>query len=194
MSRADGVRAQAPIDLRLEGKERDDAAGPARDRPGAARAPGPDLRADVVDQGDPVAFQTARQQTVEVGKVDEHRAVGTALPCGGLETLEGPPQRRKLFEDLGDSHDGELLRADHAVEAGGGQTVSAHAEGEEIRLFLAERLEQTRAMPVARGLAGRDQEIQRVHSLLVASLYAPASSGALGSNSLSRRSRSDRRG
>src|SRR5712692_6277065 len=105
MSRADGVRAQALIDLRLEGKERDDAAGPTCDGLGAARAPGPDLRADVIDQRDPFALETARQQTVEVGKVDEHRAVGTALPCGAVETPEGPPQRRKLFEDLGDSHD-----------------------------------------------------------------------------------------
>src|SRR5712691_1188921 len=127
MARADGVRAQTPVDLRLEGKKRDDAAGPAGDRAGATRAPGPDLRADVVDQGNPFPLKTARQETVEVGKVDEHRAIGTALPCGGLETPESPPQRGELFEDFGDPDDGEVLRGDHAVEAGGRQTPPAHA-------------------------------------------------------------------
>ncbi len=165
MSRAHGIRAQTLVDLRLEWEKRDDAAGPARDRPGAPRAPGPDLRADVVDQRDPVSLETARQEAMKVGKIDEHRAVGTALAGGGLETPEGSPQRRKLFEDFGDSHNRKLLREDHPIESGRSQTPSAHSKCGETRSLPAQGGQQARAMPVARGLAARDQEIQRVNSL-----------------------------
>src|ERR1700724_3362821 len=156
MSRADGIRAQALVDLGLEREKRDDAAGPPRDRTGTARAPGPDLRADVVDQGNSISPEPARQEAVEVGKIDEHRAVGTALARGGFETPEGPRQRRKLFEDLGDSHDRELLREDHPIESGRGQTLPAHSKRGETRSLRAQGGEQPRAMPIARGLAAGD--------------------------------------
>src|SRR5260370_489165 len=94
----------------------------------------------------------------------------TNQPRRVFDTRGAAPQRRKLFEDLGDAHDGERLRADHAVEPGGGQTQPAHAKRRETRFLPAEGGQQTRAMPVARGLAGRDQQIQEVDSLQSTSL------------------------
>src|SRR5215208_2806214 len=77
----DAARGVPPA---LEGQDGEQEVYVAPHLPDAVRAPGPELRADVVDDADAAAPERAREREVEVGPVHEHDGVGTALDRGLL--------------------------------------------------------------------------------------------------------------
>src|ERR1044072_4988487 len=72
------------VPLALEGQDGEQEVYGAPHLPDAVRAPGPELRADVVDDSEVAAPERAREREVEVGPVHEHDGVGAALACGLL--------------------------------------------------------------------------------------------------------------
>ena len=96
---------------------------------------------------------------MEVGKVDEDRGVGPPLARLGVQALERRAQGRKLFDDFGDAHDREAFRGDHTLQTRLGQSLPSHPEGVQVRPLPPQRREEMRAVQVARGLAGGDEEL-----------------------------------
>src|SRR5687767_7746408 len=73
------------VPLALEGEDGEQEVYVAPHLTDAVRAPGPELRADVVDDAQPPPAQSAREREVEVGPVDEHDGVGAPFERGALE-------------------------------------------------------------------------------------------------------------
>jgi len=65
----------------LEGEEDEDRAAAFRDRLRATATPGPDLRRDVEDDGDSRFREPPGEREVEIGRVDEDRAVCASAPA-----------------------------------------------------------------------------------------------------------------
>ena len=149
----------APIDLGLEGKERDDPAGAAGDRAGPPATPGPYLRADVVDDRDAVALQPPRQESVEIGKVDDHRRLRPAREGRLVQSAQGAAQRGKLLEHLRDADDRQRLGPHHRIEPRLGQPRPSHAERGDTGTAKLERPEQACAVEVAGSLARGEEEV-----------------------------------
>src|SRR5260370_30737900 len=79
----------------------------AADYADAPRAPGPELRADVIDVFNATALEFAGEAQVEAGKIGEDGEGGFA-PLGlGDEMAHGAHERRKMAEDFGDADDGD---------------------------------------------------------------------------------------
>ena len=90
---------RALVDRLLELEDDQDSIRDLPHRPHAPRTPGPQLRADVVDDRDTEASDRARQPEVEVRKVDRHEHVRT--PFGGVAD-EPPIHRVGLRKDARD--------------------------------------------------------------------------------------------
>ena len=68
------VDAGFPIDLFLERKDDQHLVDELTNLLDPSFTPGPDLWADVVDDGDAGILQTLRKPQIEIGKVDENRS------------------------------------------------------------------------------------------------------------------------
>ena len=98
----------------------------------AVALPGPELRADEVEDGDAEFFQLAGEAEVDVGEVDEDGDVGAVFFDGGDEAAVLGVDGGHVADDLGDAHVGDVFGADDAVEAGGFHLAASEAEGGEV--------------------------------------------------------------
>ncbi len=69
----------------------------------APGAPGPELRADVIDVFDAAAFEFSGEAEMEAGKIGEDGEGGLAALGFGDEAAHGADQRRKVAEDFRDA-------------------------------------------------------------------------------------------
>ncbi len=76
-------------------------------------------------------MKAAGETQVEVGGVDQDRAVGRAIGRRLLEPGERPPGRRQPLEDLEETHDRQLARVDDPLDARGLELGTAGAERRE---------------------------------------------------------------
>jgi hypothetical protein len=145
----------------LEGED-DEHVGDALLHPAQAAAlPGPELRADQVDDGDVEAFAVGGEAEVDVGKVDED-GDGGAL---AVDTPEGRDQFAVLgvdvggvAEDLGDAHVGDVLGTDVAAQAGALHLLPAEAEEAGARQLGLQGVDELGAVMIAAGLAGGEED------------------------------------
>src|SRR5260370_32978476 len=79
-----------PVDLLLEWKDDEDTIGDLANRLQAARAPPPDLRADVIHDRDAQALHAPRERKVEIRKADDDDAVRPLADSAGGDA----PNRR----------------------------------------------------------------------------------------------------
>ena len=89
MADVDHVHAVAAVEVHLEGEEHQHAVHQAGDGLHPALAPGPHLRADVVDDLQAPLLELAGEAEVEVGKIDQHGE----RPDGGGPPREGARRR-----------------------------------------------------------------------------------------------------
>ena len=121
------------------------------------------MRADIVDDRHAQFVQFARQAQVEVGKVDQHRRVGTA-PLGLAHDLaKAAVDGGNVFDDLDDADFGDLARVDQQVATGAAHLLSAHPEELDAAIWRAARdlpaqgFHQFCAIEFARSFSGGDQ-------------------------------------
>jgi hypothetical protein len=113
------VDATGTVEAFFEGKD-DHHAGDTLLHPAdAAALPGPELRADKVDDRDAEFFQLAGKAEVDVGEVDQDGDVGPPLPDGGHEAAIGSVDAGHVADDLGDAHVGDVFSPHDAIEACG---------------------------------------------------------------------------
>jgi len=144
----------------LEGEDDHHAVDALLDPAETAALPGPELRADEPDDRDVEFFEFAGEAEVDVGEVDEDGDVGAAFFDGGDEAAELAVDGGHVPDDLGDAHVGDVFGADDAVEAGGFHLQAAEAEGGEVGHAGTEFGEDLRAVVVAAGFAGREEDIR----------------------------------
>jgi hypothetical protein len=94
----------------------------------AAFAPGPELRADVVNDRDVQLAEFACETKVEVGKVDEDGCVWLAPGCFANQSLELPPDQWKMADDFRQPHNRNLMRVHHGFGASVSHALAAHTE------------------------------------------------------------------
>ena len=157
-----GLDALLAIERLLEGKDHQHPVDVLLDELDAVLLPGPQLRADEVDDGNAEAVELFGQAEVDFGEVDEHGDAGWPLPDGLLEFFELAVDAGQMEDDLGEAHDGHVFGADDALQAGGSHARAAHAEeggcpagGGELPL---KRVDQQGAILLAAGLACRDED------------------------------------
>ena len=157
-TKVDG-HARLPVERLLE---REDHQHPGDRLPDGAHAsppPGPDLRRDVVDDGNAAAAQLARQAQVEVGVVDEHGDVGRAASTSASTCRKMRAQAAQVRDDLaaGPRPRGRA-RARRGAPPGSaaGLRPGRRPRGRATR--APEMADQLGAVEIARGLAAGDEE------------------------------------
>ncbi len=99
---------------------------------------------------------------VPLGEVDEDGNIGTAAVDLAQQLLVLAENLRQVGDDLGKADDGDVLRADDSIEAGGAHAFAARAEEFDISLPASERLDHLGAVGVARSFAGREENPHEV--------------------------------
>src|SRR6266478_2210558 len=129
----------------------------------APRAPGPKLRADVIDVFNAAAFEFSREAEMEAGKIGEDGESRFAARGFGDESAHGADERGKVAEDFGDAEDGDFGIVGDDVDAGGAHLRAAHAEDFEIGALL-ERGGEASGVHVSAGFTGGKQKRDRRHA------------------------------
>ncbi len=109
-------------------------------------------------------MKLARKPQIEIRKVDENGNVGMAALDFPNYFLKESIDARKVPHDLGQPHDGDVVRIDHEIASRVAHGVAAYAK--ELGLLRiaapaqlrAQRLDQPRAIHVSGGFAGREED------------------------------------
>ncbi len=151
------VHAERVIERFLERQDGHHARHEARDAVDAARHPCPDLRADVVADGDFSRARVAGQPKVEAGIVHGHEDVGRLAVEFADAVAEDADPSLRVAEGAQEAHAGMADGVGDDPDAGGGHPRAADAGEADVRRESAQRLRQRRAEPVAGMLAGGDE-------------------------------------
>ena len=145
--------ARALVEGDLEGERHDHLADPAGDLVDAPGPPGPELRADVEEHGDPPRARLGSEHQVEIGQVDAHEHVGRLVAQQPQESAVEADHGEQPPEHRGEADDRELVRLAVEAQAGPTQLLAADAEGLRAGIERPELLEDARAIDVRARLA-----------------------------------------
>src|SRR5438067_11928025 len=126
----------------------------------APGAPGPELRANVVDVSNAAGAQLACQaqmETREVGKDSQRRL---APLCFVDEVAHRAGKRGQALQDFGDAHDGNFRIIGDDLHAGGEHLRPAHAENRHVEA-LFECGGQARSVHIPGGFTGGKRSEER---------------------------------
>lgn len=90
-----------------------------------AALPGPELRADEPEDGNAEAFDVFGEAEVDLWEVDEDGDIRVVALDRGDQLSILRVDVRRVAEDLGEAHMGDILGTDDALEAGGGHLGAA---------------------------------------------------------------------
>lgn len=154
-----GVHATVAVPLLFEGKDDQGFFHPLAHAFHAALAPGPELRANVIDDRDAAGVHFASCPEIEGGGIDEDGAAGLAALSLAHQPAEERVDLRDPGKDLGDADDGELAGVHDGVAASAAHGLATDAEELELGEAAAERVDEGCAVHLARGLTGGDQQV-----------------------------------
>src|SRR5258708_6265590 len=149
MADVGNVYSVAAVELAFEREDHDHFADVSLDLLHASWAPGPNLRADEIENRNSKPVELARQAQIEVREVDQDGSVGPA-PCRlfdqAMELLSNMRQVRDHLDQPDHCH---FFGVDQQLAAGGAHFFSAHAEEPGSRRKLRKRVDELRAVGVA---------------------------------------------
>ena len=146
------------VERLLEGEDHDHVRDALADRLHPPAAPGPDLRGDVVDDGDAAPLQLAREPEVEVGVVHEDRGGGRVAVHLREHRAEHPSQAPQVTEHLEQAHHRQVADVGEEAAALGPEPVAAEAEHLEGAEPGPQVTDEIPRVEVPRGLtAGHEQ-------------------------------------
>ena len=90
--------------------------------------PRPELRANVIDDGDAALAHLASYAPVESGGIDDDGKVRTAPVGLGDQFVKQAVDFWQMADDFRNADHGEIFGVDDRVASGGAHAVSAHAE------------------------------------------------------------------
>ena len=160
MAHEAGLIAVSRVQFRLKGQDHGHAVCQAADAVHPLLAPGPDLRADIVQNRNAQFFGEAGQQEIEVRIVDENEQLRPPGPHPRGQRTSGPQDVGQPAQDLHQAHDREPGRIGQQFHAGAGHFPTAHATETEFRPQGFQLRHQCRTVHVARGLAGHNHDFR----------------------------------
>ena len=123
----------------------------------ASLPPRPELRADIVNNGNPVPPHLSCHPPVERRSVDDHGQCWSLLVCRSNQFFVESENFRKMAENFSDADHRQVLGVDHNLASSGPHAFSASAEEVKGWVTASQRLDQLRAVHFARGFAGGDE-------------------------------------
>src|SRR5215475_7823191 len=144
----------------LEGQDDQHPLDVAFDSVNAIRAPGPNLRADIVDHPVTVALEPSGKPQVEFGPVDQDDEPRPALIGRVAQAAEDAQEFRQRPGDFERAHNRHFPRVHEGLDPGLPHLVAARAEKFEPDKGAkrSQRRDQLRAVFIARSLAGDDHQ------------------------------------
>src|SRR2546426_1346466 len=120
-------------------------------------APGPELRANVIDVADAFRSELAREPQMKSWKVRKNGKWRLAALGFLHEMPHGTDKRGQALQDFGDAHDGNFgVIGDH-FDAGGAHLRPAHSEDGDVEALL-QRCGEPRGVHVSRSFTGGEKE------------------------------------
>jgi hypothetical protein len=120
--------ARLLVEAGLEREDDDHVRDVGSNRPEASPAPGPDLRRDVVDDGDPPGVQCPCEPQIEIGVVHQDRDVGALAIDLGEQRAEDPAEVLQVGDHFPQADDREIADVGEERRALGGEALAAKAE------------------------------------------------------------------
>src|SRR5580704_210024 len=120
----------------------------------APLSPCPELRSNIIDNGNATLLHLPRHPPVKCRRVDHDGEVGPA----SVSFLDQMPVEAEnlgqVAENFGDADHGEILSVDDCVAAGGAHSLSANAEELNLLIAAAQRFDELRTIHFSGRLAG----------------------------------------
>src|SRR5665213_658714 len=113
------IHAAFAIKRLLKGKDHKHLADALPYPADAELLPGPELRADKVNDGDAQLFAYTRQTKIHIGKIDQHGDIRLAGADAAHETSILGINARHVTYHFRDTHYGDVFRAHDALTASG---------------------------------------------------------------------------
>ena len=123
----------------------------------ASLTPCPELRANVIDDGDATLAHLASYAPVEGRRINDYGERGMAPVGLGDQLVKQAVDFGQMADDFGNADDGEVLGVDNRVASGGAHAVSAHAEKFRRRIAASQSLDELSAVHFTGGLARGDE-------------------------------------
>jgi hypothetical protein len=124
----------------------------------AIRTPGPQLRTDVINDGNTTAMQPARQPQIEFRPVDQNCHYRFSSFSSAFQLAESPPEFREGASHLPETHDRQLIGIHNRFDPGVPHLSSGRTEEFELDFGrnFAHCMHERCCMRVAGRLAGYD--------------------------------------
>jgi hypothetical protein len=100
---------------------------------------------------------------VEAGKIDQHESVRPVFLEDAIGQAEDAPELRHVGEDAEKADKGHLAQRESQPAAGGSHALAAEAVDFQTRLPLPQSVDEVRAVQIAAGFAGTDEQSHREH-------------------------------
>src|SRR5262249_30223321 len=140
------------VELFLEREDHEHARDRLADLVDTPAPPRPDLRRDVVDDGNVAALELAGEAEVEVGVVDEHREIRPLAVPPGEQAAKDPAETAEVPHALDEAHDRELAHVGDELRPVGLRVVAAEPRHGQPGDEGAKVPQQLAAVKIARGL------------------------------------------
>ncbi len=150
--------SRIPKDLLFEWKDDGDSVCIPGEFLGPAGLPRPDLRSDVIENGNPLLMGRPGDSEIEAGVVDGENQIHPAIFQEGVDLLLEFPEKGEMPDDLDEAHDGQLIQPRHEIHAQRRHSVPPQAKEACVWPPLEECSGHLRPMEVSRGLSGQHQD------------------------------------
>src|SRR5215211_5677755 len=150
--------SEPPEEMLLERQDHGQAIDRGREPPSPSRAPGPELRRNVVEHLGPRLSRRLGHADVKARVVDQDDEVVAVRAKVGPERSQQPEVGAELGHHLYQTEGRQPLHRVPDRSARRGHPGAAERLDERIRMARAERLDDAGAVEVARGLAGGDED------------------------------------
>ena len=146
-----------------KGKKDDHLPDPAGDLFDPSGPPRPNLRADIVDNGDVLLISIAGEPEVEIGEVDQDDQVGPLLADRLFEHPEGLQDRPDLGKDLRDSYDREGPGGIEEFHPRGLKPFSSHPKKSDLGIDPMDGADEMAALEVSGDFSGHHENLLSFH-------------------------------
>lgn len=160
MAHEDGAEGGVLEDVHFEGENDHEGVEDGGHLGNAGAVPSPDLRGDVVVDGNGEGVGGLGEAEVEAGVVDEEEGVGPAGAEDAGEFAEEAQEEGQAGEDVPEAEDGHVAAIMEEVDAFAAHGVAADAEEGDVGAKGAEVADEAGGVLVAGGFAGDNHDAE----------------------------------
>ena len=158
-----GIHSAIAIELLFERKNDQGLGDVLAQQSYTSLPPRPELRRDVVDDGNVPLLHLTRDAPVECGRIDHDGEVGLPKVSFVDQLVKESPDFGEMAENLGNSDHGKIAGVDDGIAASFTHALAAHAEELQRGIASPQGLDELRAVHFTGSLPGRDQDSHGEH-------------------------------